>query len=538
MPWDGKKLPDALAIGATAAANAAANGGKNNAYLTYLRDQIGADFVMKLVRDDVPVWQATASGSLTVNASRFVLPTSATQNSISAADIDTGGWILRVEKAGDSSKYIATAVTPTGGAGPFRLSADLASDGSVSLGSLLLNSPSFDSAEFYFGSHQHGMGNAFERYTGGSAINFSVVRNHNAEYLETWEGGQVGWWTGISGTTNQYNWTKFDAWCDYHAAKGRRLLLNFYSNPNWTAPDGSSIARNSTPDSWGRAGGSSYVRAAYRENYRQMVANTVSRLVSRMGATFVVAVEAWNEPIGGEGTDGRAADDSQFLKANGYPAYSGTSSIQTLLADITYDIHTGLRSVNSTIPLLVGAGAWGGSWLPKTTAARTSTGVLMLSYGDGFSFHPYGTSDQWKAFNPSYNDWNLTSLTTEIRSALTQGGAQYTNMPLWATECAMFAPFNGGQNAEYWKGWYDADKTDLAQRQYNWVKEYKDKGWKSLITYSVDSGWSNSTPNQWVGGEAGAYQFLGLSGAAMNGAINTQIAAKWSQANADLHSWG
>ena len=146
MPWDGKKLPDALAIGATNAAAAAANGAKNNAYLAYLQGQIGSNFVMKLVRDDVTVWQATASGSLTINASRFVLPTSATQTSITAADIDTGQWILRVESASDNTKYIATAVTPLIGTGPFYLTADLDVGGTLTLGSLVLNSPSFDVA--------------------------------------------------------------------------------------------------------------------------------------------------------------------------------------------------------------------------------------------------------------------------------------------------------------------------------------------------------------------------------------------------------
>jgi len=381
------------------------------------------------------------------------------------------------------------------------------------------------SAVFYVGGHQHGMSSALERYTGGSAWNYRVIRNHNAEYLQTWTGGQVGWWTGISGSTNTYDWARLDAWCDYHAGKGRRLLLNIYSNPNWDAPDDSSIARNSTADSWGRAGGSSYVRSAYRENYRQMVADTVSRIVSRMPANFLIAVEAWNEPIGGESNN-----DSQFLKANGYPAYSGTSSIQTLLADITDDIHNGLRRVSQTIPLLVGVGAWAGSWLTKTIASRTSSGTLMLSFGDGFSFHPYGRSDQWA----SPVGATLTQLHNEIRAALP---APYTDMPLWATECAMFAPFNGGNDADQWRSWYDTNKTDLAQKQYNWIKEFKDLGWVCCITYSVDSGWSNTVANTWIGGEAGSYQFLGLSGLDMNGAINTQIASKLQQAADDLNYW-
>lgn len=151
MTWDGKKLPDALAVAATAAANAAADGSKNNAYLTYIQGQIGSNFVMKLIRDDVPVWQGTASGSLTINGSRFVLPTTVTQNSITASVIGSGQWILRTENSTDPTKYIATGVTPTDGIGPFRLTADLEADGTITLGSLLLNSPSFDTVVSYPG---------------------------------------------------------------------------------------------------------------------------------------------------------------------------------------------------------------------------------------------------------------------------------------------------------------------------------------------------------------------------------------------------
>lgn len=146
MPWDGKKLSDAMASGATAAANAAANGAKNTAFLTYIQTEIGADYLRQLYRDDTKVWEATASGTLPISGSQVVLPATATQNSISAADIDTGAWVHYVRKAGDDTKYIATAVTPSGGAGPARLSADLTGGGSVTLGSFVFNSPSFDPA--------------------------------------------------------------------------------------------------------------------------------------------------------------------------------------------------------------------------------------------------------------------------------------------------------------------------------------------------------------------------------------------------------
>ena len=134
MAWDQKKLPDAMATAATAAAAAVGNGSKNAAYLTYIQGQIGSGYKRKLKRNDVDVWEATASGTLPISGSSFVLPLVATQNSISAADIDTGEWVHYIEKASDATKYIATGVTKSGGVGPAYLTADLESAQGVVLG--------------------------------------------------------------------------------------------------------------------------------------------------------------------------------------------------------------------------------------------------------------------------------------------------------------------------------------------------------------------------------------------------------------------
>lgn len=154
MAWDGKKLPDAVATAATSAANAAANGSKNAAYLTDIQGQVGSAYKRQLFRNDVLVWQATASGTLPIVGSTFVLPQVATLDSIDTADIDTGEWIHYIVKAADASssppgsshKYIATNVTKTGGAGPAFLTADTASGSDVVLGSFVLNGASFDTA--------------------------------------------------------------------------------------------------------------------------------------------------------------------------------------------------------------------------------------------------------------------------------------------------------------------------------------------------------------------------------------------------------
>lgn len=223
MPWDGKKLPDTLTVGATAAANAAANGSKNAAYLTYLQGQIGANFKRQLYRDDTKVWEATASGSLPISGSTFALP-SATQNSISTADIDTGTWVHYVRNASDDTKYIATQVTTSGGAGPARLSADLAGGGTVTLGSFVLRSPSLDTAVAGeavekmisdMGSHRD-IWNPFPylRPSGTQAYSGSTVVGCDLRY-----NAKPDWWKGPQFPEYPY-WNYLLPWSEFWAMPG------------------------------------------------------------------------------------------------------------------------------------------------------------------------------------------------------------------------------------------------------------------------------------------------------------------------------
>jgi hypothetical protein len=138
------KLPDALSIGATSAANQAQGGFKNSAYLQYLQGQIGTNYLRRLVRNGVTVWQAQCSGLLPIVGSGFAVSGAATQTLIAAAAISSGTWEHYVINAADSGKYIATDVTATGGAGPAILSSNLLAGGSVSMGDFFLNSPEFD----------------------------------------------------------------------------------------------------------------------------------------------------------------------------------------------------------------------------------------------------------------------------------------------------------------------------------------------------------------------------------------------------------
>lgn len=129
---------------AVAAAGAAANGAKNAAYLNAISTAIGANYKVLLKREGSTVYTGTATGSLSVAAGQIALPTSLGSVTVSAADIDTGSWVIRVEKAADSAVYFQSTLTPTSGSGPFYLTADLESSGTLTLGSLVFASPEFD----------------------------------------------------------------------------------------------------------------------------------------------------------------------------------------------------------------------------------------------------------------------------------------------------------------------------------------------------------------------------------------------------------
>ena len=376
-------------------------------------------------------------------------------------------------------------------------------------------------SRFWVGSHQHGNeAVSFERYSGGSAFDFSVIRSHNAEYLQQ-NGQHMGWWIGRSSGVNQYQWSVLDNWCAYHKAKGRRLLWNCFGNPTF-------LARNTTTDAYGIAGGSSYVESSNRAAYRQFVSDTVQRIISQQGADFLVGVEAWNEPVGGE-----TSDNSQFLKASGYANDWSLSSIQQCIADITQDVYLGVRAVNSTVPVIGFAHAWWGSPIDKIIASRCTDGSPIYNYCDAFSFHPYGMSDQ---FDP--NNSNSRSLSALKASILSKLPESQRSKPLFATECAMPELWDAGNpSAVWWKNLYDNNKPQLATTQYNWVQEFKAGGWSGVMLYSSDGGWNDN--GTWGTGDHGSgYNFLGLSANAQSGAINNEIAAAWTQANSNLHSWG
>lgn len=129
---------------AMSAAAIADNGAKRSAYLASWQSSIGDNAKVVLYRDASPVWTANLTGAVPVVGPSIVI-NSATQVSVSAADIDTGSWELRIEKSGDASIYIGATVTAAAVAESFLLSADLAADSTVSI-NITFNAPSLDTA--------------------------------------------------------------------------------------------------------------------------------------------------------------------------------------------------------------------------------------------------------------------------------------------------------------------------------------------------------------------------------------------------------
>jgi len=129
---------------AMAAGNAAANGAKEAAFLSSWQTAIGSNGKVVLYRDAVSVWSSTLTGTVPISGSAFVI-TAVSQVSISAADIDTGAWELRVEKAADAAVYFGCTVARAETVGTVgELNGDLPSSGTLTLGTLTFNAPDMD----------------------------------------------------------------------------------------------------------------------------------------------------------------------------------------------------------------------------------------------------------------------------------------------------------------------------------------------------------------------------------------------------------
>lgn len=217
---------------ADTAANAAANGSKNAAYLTSISSSIGSGYKVKALRNGTEVLAMTMTGSLSVSSGTITLPTSyASLDTLSNADIDSGTWVLRIEKASDAGVYIEGSLGKAGGDFDFTLTGDLVSGDDVTLGSIVLNPPSYDTVtspstnsvqKIYADTigPNDGYLHRFRGYFNNMGLQDPAAVLMGAYPVGSAFTGWGYWWDNISSVLDEYKdddfWTHWWAWMVLH----------------------------------------------------------------------------------------------------------------------------------------------------------------------------------------------------------------------------------------------------------------------------------------------------------------------------------
>lgn len=133
-----------LLAAANSAAAGVADGQKNAAWCAAIASGIGANYKIVARRDSVVVLDLTMSGALGASSAGLQISDSyAAINTLDVADIDTGTWTLRIEKASDSSVYVQGTLARSGA--DWSLSDDLNPNLGIALSGMFARSPSLDS---------------------------------------------------------------------------------------------------------------------------------------------------------------------------------------------------------------------------------------------------------------------------------------------------------------------------------------------------------------------------------------------------------
>lgn len=342
----------------------------------------------------------------------------------------------------------------------------------------------------FIGSHQHGskQSNA-DRFASGTfqssvntmePFNYGPIRRHDVEQFE--DENDVGfsrWWVGSSRTpgvsgANVYNWAVLDAWTDkVYVQRGHPILLCFFGMPRHA--DRLQIPSTGYPSLIGDSGPANFTA------FTEFVTDTINHIEQRHGAAALIGIEAWNEALGEENAPPAQVPGvrSKFLNATNYTAYSGTDAIQTLFADITAAVYSGVQASSlPNLPVLYGAQAYLSSGnLDRLFGAKTSSGVFAYNYATGLSVHPYGVHAGTGGVPDAVS---VAALGATLRSRLAAIGK--SSWQLWATEVGLHADWNS-DNTAWWNSLTYQQKADAL---YAWAKEYSDDGWKALFTYSSD----------------------------------------------------
>ncbi len=295
------------------------------------------------------------------------------------------------------------------------------------------------------GQHFHGHPGRVggdSRGTGPILVPYHFVRSHDSDNV-----GGTSWWVEDTVSHNPdglYNWTEFDRWANFHAARGqKKLLVTFFGTPSWAS---SSTAQND----YGIPGLTAPPKNL--DSYRKMVNATVTRYADRLYAT-----ECWNEP---------SANTSGFFNGTG-----------TQLADICKAIYTATKAVNPAIPVICPA-----SDLSWVLALTTSQGEPLHQFCDWVNGHPYNSTGADLA-GADYSVDRLGDFVDSMEIELRKLGL---NKPIALTEWGMFC--DDRPAPAHPTHFHDMDSASRADLLYQMLAKAKEKGVVALGLYSYDSG--------------------------------------------------
>lgn len=215
----------ALLASANAAAGAVADGQKNTAWCGAIASGIGSGYKLVARRDGIVVLDLTMSGSLQAVAGGLAIPGSyVTRNTLLDADIDSGTWSMRVEKAGDPSVYLNGTLGRIGT--DFVLDADLVAGGAIALApsGIVLRSPSLDtSTKRWHPGHYLCAQDDVNRIGMLESRRNLVKDNPNfVGYKNSY------WWAKLEPTKNNYDMSMILTDLDKAQADGKMLFVDLF----------------------------------------------------------------------------------------------------------------------------------------------------------------------------------------------------------------------------------------------------------------------------------------------------------------------
>lgn len=214
-------VTSALLAAANAAAGAVSDGAKNAAFCAAISSGIGSGYKLVARRNGIIVLQMTMSGSLGSSSSAITIPDAySSLDTIVSADIDSGTWTLRVEKASDSGVYIEGTLGRSGT--DFVLSDDISETSGIALGGVFLVSPSLDSAP--------APGAYVDDLVTQMRSTLSSPRNSNS-YLRLGDGSSL--YNSYGGGASQAKITGYKSIQDSLAGHNQNMVNNYGFNCQW-----------------------------------------------------------------------------------------------------------------------------------------------------------------------------------------------------------------------------------------------------------------------------------------------------------------